>query len=75
MEVTDAGLVNVRNACPFLTMRGVLLPELGRYDEAEAAFKDTSTLADRMQQELGRSRTKEFRRIRFELVRTGPRGE
>ncbi|MDE0628233.1 MAG: hypothetical protein OXH99_17705 [Bryobacterales bacterium] len=42
MEVRDAGIVNVRNACRFLTMRGVLLPEFGRHEEAEAAFKDAT---------------------------------
>lgn len=39
LEVTDIGSRNVSDSHGILTMRGILLAELGRYEEAEAAFE------------------------------------
>ena len=38
VEVVDLGINNIPGSHRILTMRGILLAELGRYDEAEAAF-------------------------------------
>ena len=38
VEIVDIGTQNIPNSHRILTMRGILLAELGRYDEAEAAF-------------------------------------
>ncbi len=48
VEVVDIGTENIPGSHRILTMRGILLAELGRYDEAEAAFvaaadRDTDT--------------------------------
>ena len=39
LEITDIGSRNVSDSHGILTMRGILLAELGRYEEAEAAFE------------------------------------
>ena len=39
LEITDIGARNVSDSHGILTMRGILLAELGRYEEAEAAFE------------------------------------
>ena len=39
LEITDIGTRNVSDSHGILTMRGILLAELGRYEEAEAAFE------------------------------------
>ena len=38
VEIVDIGTQNIPGSHRILTMRGILLAELGRYDEAEAAF-------------------------------------
>lgn len=38
VEIVDIGIKNIPGSHRILTMRGILLAELGRYDEAEAAF-------------------------------------
>lgn len=39
LEITGIGARNVSDSHGILTMRGILLAELGRYEEAEAAFE------------------------------------
>ena len=39
LEITDIGARNVSDSHGILTMRGILLAELGRYEEAEGAFE------------------------------------
>ncbi len=39
LEITDIGTRNVSDSHGILTMQGILLAELGRYEEAEAAFE------------------------------------
>jgi len=39
LEITEVGDRNVSDSHRILTMRGILLAELGRYEEAEAAFE------------------------------------
>ena len=43
VEIVDVGSKNIPDSHGILTMRGILLAELGRYDEAEAAFVAAAT--------------------------------